>query len=213
MSKRIKLIIFDLDDTLVRSQIDYNAIRTKLSTFFTDNPSSSDLSFKPILALLKQISEDNPQNYEKAKLFIEENEREAVLNAQIMDGADDVPNILARYNAQGAIYTNNSAENMNLYLKKPGFEFLHQFFFLTRTDVTEPKPNPEGIIKILSKYNYIAKENVIFIGDSPLDAQAAHGAGIRFILYNSRNLSRDVFPEDIFGVINHWSELETLLKS
>ncbi|MCK5600748.1 HAD-IA family hydrolase [Candidatus Pacearchaeota archaeon] len=213
MPNPIYLVIFDLDDTLIRSQIDYNKLRHKLSVLFPNKPSPSELAYKPILSLLKQLSKLHSENYIKAKKIVERTERDAVLNAQIMEGASDVPHILAQYNVQGAIYTNNSSENVKLYLERPGFDFLNQFLILTRNDVREPKPNPEGILKILSQFNNVSKENTIFIGDSPLDAQAALKAGIRWVLYDSRNLNRDVFPPDPFGIISHWSELETLLRS
>jgi len=55
---------------------------------------------------------------------------------------------------------------------------------ICREDVKNPKPNPEGILKILEKTG-ISKENAVFIGDSIFDEQAAKRAGIKFLNVNN----------------------------
>lgn len=53
-------------------------------------------------------------------------------------------------------------------------------------DVTNPKPNPEGINKIITKYNLNTNET-IFVGDSISDAKAAKLANIKSIYMNWHN--------------------------
>jgi phosphoglycolate phosphatase len=206
---QIKLIIFDLDDTLIRSRINYPALRAQILDFFSDYQSS--LEEIPILGLVKRLQRMNSEYYIPAKTLVEETEHNAALNARIIEGADSIPDILSRYNIHGAIYTNNSSQTVNLYLNNPRFSFLNEFFILTRNDITNPKPDPEGIFNIISRFNNMQKENTIYIGDSYIDAGAAYEAGIRWILYNSRNLNLENFISEPSAIINHWSELESLL--
>ena len=52
-----------------------------------------------------------------------------------------------------------------------------EFVVVTCDDVTKPKPNPEGILKIFDQLN-LHKDEVIVLGDHPVDMQAAAAAGM-----------------------------------
>ena len=54
-------------------------------------------------------------------------------------------------------------------------------------DVSQPKPHPEQLLKIMDFFN-IAPENVLYIGDSEVDAQAAAAAGVPLVAYGNRSL-------------------------
>jgi len=54
-------------------------------------------------------------------------------------------------------------------------------------DVPRPKPHPDGLIKILNHFDVLAEE-MIFIGDSTLDAEASVAAGVPFVAYQNREL-------------------------
>jgi phosphoglycolate phosphatase len=212
VKNQIRLIIFDLDDTLIQSKIDYAALKKQLLELF---PKSNTLTSKktPILGLLSQLETIDSELYFQARTLVEETERGAALNAKIMVSADNIPKILSQYKIQGVIYTNNSFKTVLLYLQKEEFSFLKQFFILTRDDITKPKPDPEGILTILSRFSNIEKESTIYIGDSYIDAEAAYLAGIRWVLFDSRNIDLNEFITPPSGIISHWSELESLLKT
>ena len=61
---------------------------------------------------------------------------------------------------------------------------------VTAKDVSNPKPHPEPLNKVLQHFN-CAPDDAIYIGDSELDQIAALAAGIRFIAYNNRSLEAD----------------------
>ncbi|MDM8543835.1 HAD-IA family hydrolase [Desulfococcaceae bacterium HSG9] len=61
---------------------------------------------------------------------------------------------------------------------------------VTAKDVSNPKPHPEPLNKILQHFNCIPDE-AIYIGDSELDQIAALASGVRFIAYNNRSLQAD----------------------
>lgn len=69
---------------------------------------------------------------------------------------------------------------------------LAAFFDLvvTAMDVENPKPHPDQLLKIMRHFDAAASE-VLFIGDSQLDAEAAAGAGVEFAAYNNTALQAD----------------------
>ena len=81
----------------------------------------------------------------------------------------------------------NGGERAHVILK--AFK-IHEFFspVITADDVTRPKPAPEGLLLILKDWN-LKPHEVIFIGDSNLDMEAAQAAGVRFWAYGNRSLT------------------------
>jgi phosphoglycolate phosphatase len=207
---KIKLIIFDLDDTLIRSGINYTAIREEIYELFPPDAQVSNLHKTPILILASQLKLIDEQLYRTAKRLIERSEEESVEKAKIMEGAENIPEILEKNDIQSVIYTNNTQKTVNLYFEKPQFHFLKHFEFVTRDDVKHPKPNPEGILTILNKKS-TTKDNTAYIGDSYIDAGAARKAGIRFILFDSRNLDLNAHRISPFATIKKWSEFERII--
>jgi len=59
---------------------------------------------------------------------------------------------------------------------------------ITAGDVSHPKPNPEGMHKILRAWD-VTRFEVVYIGDTIVDEQAARGAGVPFWAYKSPNLA------------------------
>jgi HAD superfamily hydrolase (TIGR01509 family) len=66
---------------------------------------------------------------------------------------------------------------------------------VTALDVKNPKPHPESIEKILQTFN-LKREEVVFVGDSEVDQQAAQSACIKFVAYKNREIPSDAFIED-----------------
>jgi HAD superfamily hydrolase (TIGR01509 family) len=66
---------------------------------------------------------------------------------------------------------------------------------VTALDVKNPKPHPESIEKILQTFN-LKREEVVFVGDSEVDQQAAQSAGIKFVAYKNKEIPSDAFIED-----------------
>jgi len=73
------------------------------------------------------------------------------------------------------VFTGNSRSATELLLDHSG---LSRFFYhmITGDDTTHPKPHPDGL-ELLSARMEVAIGKMVFVGDSPLDAQAARSAG------------------------------------
>jgi len=54
-------------------------------------------------------------------------------------------------------------------------------------DVANPKPHPEPILKILAFFG-IGPHSCVYVGDSEVDSQVCHAAGVPLIAYRNRNL-------------------------
>ena len=57
-------------------------------------------------------------------------------------------------------------------------------------DVTFPKPHPEPLIRV-SDHFAVLPEEVVYVGDSPVDEAAARAAGMPFVAYRNTALQAD----------------------
>lgn len=75
----------------------------------------------------------------------------------------------------------NRASSMDMLLESFGLE---RYFscVMTAGRVTNPKPDPEPLLKVLEQYG-IAADEALFVGDSEVDRQAADAAGVPFVAY------------------------------
>jgi len=75
---------------------------------------------------------------------------------------------------------------------------------VTSSDVEQPKPHPEVLLKILNYFN-LSPHQVIYIGDSQVDELAARAAKMPLVAYRNRELEAEYH-------INSLGELEELLN-
>jgi phosphoglycolate phosphatase-like HAD superfamily hydrolase len=214
----LKLIIFDLDDTLIRSNINYMAIRLRVAELFESPPSEKELSGTPILIVLENLRKLHPERYQEGKKRIYETEEQAAKTATVIDGAHTIPNLLDRHRIHSAILTNNSQTGVEIYLDNPELSYLKKFKIFTRDDFSQAKPSPEGIQTIITHFsNHVDKEisndNSLYIGDSYIDALAAERAGVRFVWFHSRKIANHLFPTQPLATLSNWNQLESLITS
>jgi HAD superfamily hydrolase (TIGR01549 family) len=57
-------------------------------------------------------------------------------------------------------------------------------YTISTMEVAKPKPDPEGLIKIMDKFN-AKNEHLLFIGDSEADYMAAKNAKVPFLAYEN----------------------------
>lgn len=92
-----------------------------------------------------------------------------------------------------AISTSRST-NMDRLLREFSLEPLFDLV-VTAGDVSNPKPHPESIEKILRAFS-LRKEEVLFVGDSETDGRAARSAGVKFVAYRNPGIQADAYIED-----------------
>lgn len=79
-------------------------------------------------------------------------------------------------------------------------------------DVTQYKPDPEGLISALSRLGVEAAA-AVYVGDHPVDAEAASRAGIRFIaVLTGTSRLGDFSGYEVADVLSSLSELPGVLR-
>lgn len=68
-------------------------------------------------------------------------------------------------------------------------------------DVQFPKPHPEALIKVMDHFA-VAPEEVIYVGDSQVDATAAGAAGVAFVAYRNPDLTADHHIRHLADVVD-----------
>lgn len=104
--------------------------------------------------------------------------REWMPQAQLFPGIFEILHQIALWKIPMALVTAKIREEMVYEFNQ--FE-IHHFFAVTvcADDVAHPKPAPDSLL-VASEKIAVSKEQVIFVGESTYDAQAAKNAGIRF---------------------------------
>ncbi len=93
-----------------------------------------------------------------------------------------------------AIATNRS-DTMNRLLAE--FALTHYFdLVVTSVDIRRPKPYPDSLIKILEHFS-IAAHQVLYVGDSQVDAEAARAANIPFVAFRNEMLPTEYHIENL----------------
>ncbi len=202
-------LIFDLDNTLLMSNIDFTAVRHRLIDLLqeagaADQPRDTlmPLALSDLIALGAAASPVLP---DRMWNIIRRAEREGLARATVADRAREVLGELRARGYHLALLTNNAREMLMEQLE--GFGLLSFFEVVaTRDDVPALKPAPDGIRRVLS--NLPAVRHAFMIGDAWIDGQAARDAGVRFIgvgprraAIEARGISIWAWVDDLPGLL------------
>jgi HAD superfamily hydrolase (TIGR01549 family) len=151
-------VIFDLDNTLVSSTLNFEDIRTVLRC-----PKNIDLlDFVDALPKNKQILAD--------KLLVEFELNDA-LNTKKLLGTSELLELLSRFDIPCAIVTRNCREAALMKIQRNNIDIE---LLLTRAD-HKAKPAPDALLH-LAKLWQLPVENLLYVGDYLYDLQAAENA-------------------------------------
>ncbi len=189
IKSRYKVLIYDCDgvmlDTLESNYIFYNRIMEHLGRPELDR---SDLEARTVL---HTYSFDNVMEY----FFAGDACRDAAWDfAKTIHYRDLAPfmsmeagfvETLDRLKGHVALAVcTNRAISMEMIIEDFG---LSGYFscVMTAGKVTNPKPHPEPLLKVLEHYA-IEPGQALFVGDSAVDMQSAAGAGVPFVAYKTQ---------------------------
>lgn len=159
-------IIFDMDGTLVDSQLDFEAIRR-------------DMGLMPGAPILEALSQTpcGPE-LDRMQAVLHQHELQSAEQATLIEGVAEFLQWIDDLSIPRAILTRNSRICTDLVTSRLGLKFSH---VLTREDAP-PKPDPAGLLTICRHWD-LAPDEVVFCGDYVFDLEAGRRAGMRTILF------------------------------
>lgn len=176
MNKKIKMILFDVDDTLIYT-IDTAYKKTNIAGKRVYNKDLKKEDFIDLYGKYKfEECIKHWYNDENIEEFINEYNN-IKLEYEYIGDIEKIIKMIKKYNIIVGIVTNSTREKTERKLKK--FIMLFDFIY---TDAE--KPNEKAILDIIRKYN-IKAEEIIFIGDSENDYQVSRNAHINFCGVNT----------------------------
>lgn len=206
--EKIKGIIFDMDNTLLHSSINFAAMKQAVFSFLV----AEGIFTEQFFAEHEQFSLEQ----HTTSTLIEE----AVLTGRMTDSVlAELWGIVTHYEVRGmqgaqleigvielleqltgayrlVIVTNNSEKAAQAALEENG---IIDYFdaVIGRESMSAMKPASAGFQAVVERYDNILPKEWIAVGDSWIDGKAATGAGIAFIAYQGelhKMHSRGVFP-------------------
>lgn len=192
------LLIFDFDNTLVDSRIDFAAIRGALIDLLESSRPLTEprgaLMRVPIADLVTRIGNSAPHLTAQAWATIEAFETAGLADAVPLPYVHGVLADLAARGFHLALLTNNARTATQRVLAELGLAALISVT-VTRDEVPALKPDPAGIRLVMERAG--PHRTAYLVGDSWVDGQAAARAGIRFVGFGPRRAeveTRGVMP-------------------
>ncbi len=162
---KFRAFAFDLDGTLIDSQIDFLSLRKELGL----------VKGEPILEAISSWPADQR---EQAHKVIHDYEIRGALSSCRIAGACEFLEVLLNLKVPVGIFTRNSRATANWSLER---HEIRVDLMVTR-DEGNPKPDPQGLFNIAQAFN-VKPSELLFVGDYLYDLQAGLRAGVPTALY------------------------------
>ena len=178
----IKAVVFDLDGTIVRFNLDYKSARAEVIQFLSNQgfPASVFSINESIFEMLKRaeilvqnrrIRKDFSELKKDALAIMEKYEKESAQTTELLPGALETLQALEKMKLKLGIFTVNGQRTTDQILStfrlKPFFKAV-----VTRDSVLKVKPNPVHLETVLKKLKAKPEETIV-VGDSRWDMTAA----------------------------------------
>jgi phosphoglycolate phosphatase len=217
--RRYDGIIFDMDNTLLQSRIDFGYMKNEVYRLLLNHRVLTG-TFDPgphttvtLLDAAANQAQFTSEVHSAVWRRIAEIERIGMKGANLEEGAIELLDKL-RNNEPDlllAVFTNNDEEAAAQALGQTGIDRYFDLIVGRGPRVPALKPAPDGVRFILGKYEKIPADRWVSVGDSWTDGKAAVSCGVPFVAYRADLAGmhrRDVAPA---AVINTLIELEPLL--
>ncbi|KOO09030.1 HAD family hydrolase [Vibrio hepatarius] len=188
----LKAIVFDLDNTLVTSDMDFTWLREQLGC-----PLSSDL-----LSYVEQL--ECQQAREKAHSVILEHELHDARTSQPMPGCLSLLDFIQRKRLLTAVITRNCAEATQ---QKIAHNQLNIPRIITREHFP-PKPSPDSLLALAQEWQ-LQRHQILYVGDFLYDLQAAFNADMPSCLVTHGK--KVPFSNQASLVVEHLHDLEEII--
>ncbi|MDY0132989.1 MAG: HAD family hydrolase [Desulforegulaceae bacterium] len=202
--QNITTIVFDCDGVMFQTEElnrqYYNAILKRLNLPPMTDSQSEFVKMHTGEDSIKHLFENHNID---PKLIQKERKRVPYIDfvpyMEMTENFMELLNFLKNNNFKTGIATNRSNTMdrvMEVFNLNPYFDIL-----VTASDVENPKPHPEQLIKIKNELK-IKFKNMLYIGDSPLDQIAAFKAEVKFIAFCNEKLEADFHVSKMMEIKN-----------
>ncbi|NOR05655.1 MAG: HAD-IA family hydrolase [Deltaproteobacteria bacterium] len=203
---RFDLAIFDCDGVILDSReanrAYYNAILEEFGRGSMDEKELSFVHMHTAEESVKYLFRDDISAQREALVYAQILDYTRFLDCLIMEpGVGDTIEFI-RPPMLTAVSTNRST-TMSSVVEIFGLDKWFDII-VCALDVNNPKPDPEGVFKILETLG-VEKDRAIYIGDSVVDEMVAYRAEIPLIAYKNRDL-RAMFH------VEHFDQIKTILS-
>lgn len=202
-----KAVMFDLDDTLVISTIEFMKFRTRLLSYIRDKV--TDLSYysarETTVTMIARFEEDMKvkgvdehtiDSYlDDIDTFLNEIELENIEKTVSVSGAKELLRDLKKKKVKIGVLTRGSPDYAEQALKIAGLDrFVDATIARDRKSGIKPKPSPESAFALAERLG-VPIDDAIMVGDYSIDFVCARDAGIRFYGIASDRESRKSLSE------------------
>lgn len=206
------LIVFDFDNTLVHSNIDFVGIRRELLALLraAGHPEAVDdrLARLSIGQIIEAGRSHDPAIHDEGWRIVVEYETAGMVAATVEPDAAETLAVLRGVGYKLAVMTNNARQAtlaaLEQFAMRPAFDLV-----LTRDEVAM-KPDPAGIRHAMSTFG-VGSACTVMVGDSWMDGAAALRASVPFIAFRSRPAVLEERGVPAWAVVEQLRELPPLL--
>ncbi len=179
LSKK-KVIVFDLDGTIVRLNVNWKNLRNLLSqTFYQLYGERKD--FKTITECFNEIIErDDESQLEAFFKLVQDFELRNIENTELIEETIYFINNLEHFGITKQVFLAILSLNMQVTIKKTLTlaNLSGKFSYIVgKENVRNWKPHPSGLLKI-KDYFGVTREKMIYFGDLKKDVETGMNAGI-----------------------------------
>jgi len=211
-----RAILFDMDNTLLHSRIDYAAMKAEVYDYLASAgflPEGYPIQAQTTSTLILHAREQGLSGERLAAVW----EIAAKHETAGMKDADLEPGALAMLDAlraagglKLAVLTNNARAAADRALRETGV--LDRFdLVLGREDVPELKPSPTAVSAVLARCPELQPAEWLAVGDAWIDGAAASGAGVPFVAYRADRAAMRARGVQPIAAIEHWDAFLPLL--
>lgn len=194
-----KIVIFDFDYTLGDSTVGIIASISHALDKMNFGIPGNDAIVKTIGLSLEETYEvltgrtDSNEKADFKKYFIEKADEVVTPNTSLYDGVADMLEKIHNRGIKIAIVTTKYHYRIEQILDVNNIGHLIDGI-IGGDDVANPKPDPEGIFKIKEQFE-VSLEEILYLGDSIVDAKATMAAGVDFMAVLTGTTASDEFME------------------
>ena len=191
MGRRLRAVIFDLDDTLVLSTVNFSKFRRlvieKIAAFGDDRAlyDPSETIVRILDRFERNMRERGVQEAEVRRRLAELDvimdavELERVAETEVIPGAAELLAYLRERGLRIGVLTRGCQDYAERALAKTGLSGLVDAIE-SRNSETRPKPSPDSYLRLAEALG-VDKDETVFVGDHPIDAHCAVRAGVPFV--------------------------------